>query len=156
MLAQVSHVMRKSCTLLASISLLVVPLLLAGCTFWIQTSDGRVRPVHVADTYVEKFVSRMDRLSANLLRETEKLGDYRLRQAAVDLRMTYTRAVHGMGRGTPASPVDLKSIRLKLDAFERQLDRRLTSDDKRDRYRNVLWEFHELRQAFQRFRSVLL
>lgn len=156
MLAQVSHVMRKSCTLLASISLMIVPLLLAGCTFWIQTGDGRVRPVHVSDAYVEEFISRMDRLSSHLLRETEKVGDYRLRQAAVDLRMTYTRAVHGMGRGTPASPVDLRSIRLKFDAFERQLDRRLTSDAVRDRYRSVIWKFHELRQAFQRFRNVVL
>jgi len=148
--------MRKSCTLLASVGFLIVPLLLAGCTFWVQTSDGRVRPVHVDDGHVERFVSRMDRLSSNLLEETAKIDDYRLRQAAVDLRMAYTKAVQGMGRGTPASPVDLKSIRLKLQAFERQLDRRLTSATMRDRYRNVLWEFHELKQAFQRFYSVVL
>lgn len=148
--------MRKSCTLLASIGLLAVPLLLAGCTFWIQTSDGRVQVVRVADSHVQQFVSRMDRVSSNLLRETEKVGDYRLRQAAVDLRMSYNRAVHGMGRGTPNAPVDLKSIRLKLEAFERQLDRRLTSAAMRNEYRNVIWEFHELKRAYERFRSVIL
>jgi hypothetical protein len=131
-------------------------LLLTGCTFWVETGDGHVRPVHVADRYVEAFVDRMDQLSSKLLRETERLGDDRLRQAAVDLRSTYTRAVHSMGRGTPAAPVDLKSIRLRLEAFERQLDRRLTSADKRDRYRTVLWHFNELEQAFQRFRRVAL
>jgi len=148
--------MRKSCTLLASLGLLIAPLVLAGCTFWVETGDGRVRPVHVSDSYVEEFVDRMDRLSSELLRETERLGDYRLRQAAVDLRMAYTKAVHGMGRGTPASPVDLKSIRLRLQAFERQLDRRLTSAEQRDRYRTVLWQFDELDRAFQRFRRVIL
>ena len=137
-------------------ALLTVPLLLSGCTFWIETSDGRVRPVHVADSHVEQFISRMDRLSSNLLQETAEVGDDRLRQAAVELRRSYTRAVHGMGRGTPASPVDLKSIRLKLQAFERQLDRRLTSSAMRDRYRNVLWTFDRIDNAFQRFRRQIL
>lgn len=155
-LATVRHVMRMRCTLFVTIGLLVVPLLLAGCTFWVQTDDGRVRPVQVADRHVETFVDRMDRLSSKLLDETESVGDHRLRRAAVELRMTYNKAVHGMGRGSPASPVDLKGIRLKLDAFERQLDRRLTSPAMRDRYRNVIWEFHELERAFERFRRVVL
>ncbi len=148
--------MRKSCTLLAIVGLLTVPLLLTGCTFWVETSDGHVRAVHVADSDVEEFVDRMDRLSSKLLRETERLGDYRLRQAAVDLRSTYTRAVHSMGQGTPAAPVDLTSIQLRLEAFERQLDRRLTSAEERERYRAVLWRFNELAEAFQRFRRLAL
>lgn len=156
MLSLVSHIMRKSCTLSAVIGLMVAPLLLAGCTFWIQTSDGRVRSVNVPDNYVEQFVDRMDELSADLLQETERIGDYRLRQAAVELRRTYTRAVERMGRGTLANPVNLKAIRLKLDAFERQLEQRLNSDAQRDRYRTVLWHFQEMEQAYQRFRNVVL
>ncbi len=148
--------MRKSCTLAAIIGVMVVPLVLAGCTFWIQTNDGSVRSVQVADDYVKQFVDRMDELSADLLQETERIGDYRLRRAAVELRRTYTRAVEGMGQGTPANPVNLKAIRLKLDAFERQLDQRLSTDGQRDRYRTVIWHFQEMEQVYQRFRNVVL
>ncbi|MFB6285935.1 MAG: hypothetical protein ABEK03_05085 [Candidatus Bipolaricaulia bacterium] len=148
--------MRKRCTLSAVIGLMVVPLLIAGCTFWIQTSDGRVRSVNVPDDHVERFVNRMDQLSADLLQETERIGDYRLRQAAVELRWTYTQAVEGIGQGTPANPVDLENIEAKLDAFERQLDQRLSSGAERQRYRTVLWYFQEIERAYQEFRDAVL
>jgi len=135
---------------------MLVPLLMTGCTFWIQTNDGRVRPVNVPDNYVEQFVDRMEKLSADLLQETERIGDYHLRQAAVELRRTYTQAVEGMGQRTPANPVNLENIELKLDAFERQLDQRLSSGAERERYRTVLWYFQEIDRAYQEFQDAVL
>ncbi len=137
--------------------LLVVGLLavvMSGCTFRVQMSNGRVSQVTIPDQEIQRFLNRMDSLTLQVLRETQQLQDDGLRQVVVEMRQAYFRFVRHIGanQGTPANPSELQ---LKVQAFEIQMARRLTTPERTIRYRTLRSYFEQLKQEIGHFYSVI-
>lgn len=142
-------------SIVALIGLLVILLTLSGCTFWVKTSDGRVARATVPDRTVQRFFDRVDALSLRLLRESQQLGHYGLRQIATELREEHVRLIRLMGAETSSRPISLTGLRNKMAAFELQMERRLTSPRQRRRYRALAEILQQLQGEIRRFHRSL-
>lgn len=143
---------RKTSLLL--VGLLTATLLLSGCTFWVRMTNGRVSQVTLPDGEIQRFLARMDALSQELFQGTQQLKDEGLKQVVAEMRQAYFRLVRQMGSNqrTPANPVELQ---LKIQAFEIQMARRLTTPQQTIRYHTLRVCFEQLKQETQRFFSVV-
>jgi len=128
-------------------------LLLAGCTFTVQMPNGRVARVHLPDPEVQLFLSRMDTLSLQLLNESQRLKDDGLKQVVIEVRQVYFRLLQQIGsQRAPANPTELQ---LKMQAFEMQMARRLTTPQQTSRYQNLKSSFNQLQREIERFSSMV-
>ncbi|OGF55846.1 MAG: hypothetical protein A2Z21_00600 [Candidatus Fraserbacteria bacterium RBG_16_55_9] len=139
---------------LVLVGLLAATLFLSGCTFWVRMTNGRVSQVALPDEEVQRFLTYMDTLSQQLFQETQRLQDEGLKQVVFEMRQAYFRLLHQMGSSQRA-PANLSELQLKVQAFEIQMGRRLTTPQQVSRYQMLKVCFGQLKQELQQFYSMV-
>jgi len=139
---------------LLGVGLLAFVLLLSGCTFLVRMPNGRIAQVSLPDQEVQHFLSRMDALTMRLLEETQRLGDEGLRQVVIEVRQAYFRLIRHMASHHRV-PVNLMELQLKIQAFEIQMMRRISTPHQEARYQSLRFQFDQLKQEIQRFYSLV-
>lgn len=129
------------------IGALAILLFLGGCKFSVITDDGRTSEVVLQPAEARHWLGRTDALSLRLAREALRLNDRVLYQMAVELREAQFQLMRQIGRGKVQSAA-LRTLELKVEAFEMQLERRLTTTPGlQTRYQALIRVFDQLKEA---------
>jgi len=127
-------------------------LLASGCQFQAETPSGDVVQVDVSQQSLEQFFQRSDELSQEMLAELASLGNHGLARVIVEFRdvLSELRTMNGAIKLDKAN-----MLQRKLDAFEYQLNRDVTTPTLEERYERVRTLLRHLKKEMRRLQAIL-